>query len=88
MSRASTMSTMGQQLSQSIGIGLAAVLLRLFMARAHATQLTGAVVAPVFMVIGVLVRFDPSSPFRRRGPEWPAEAAHGVRRRPFGVPDR
>jgi EmrB/QacA subfamily drug resistance transporter len=54
MSRASTMSTMGQQLSQSIGIGLAAVLLRVFMARAHATHLTGAVVAPVFMVIGLL----------------------------------
>jgi len=54
MSRASTMSTMGQQLSQSIGIGLAAVLLRLFMARAHATHLTGAVVAPVFIVIGLL----------------------------------
>ena len=54
MSRASTMSTMGQQLSQSIGIGLAAVLLRLFMARAHATRLTGDVVAPVFIVIGLL----------------------------------
>jgi EmrB/QacA subfamily drug resistance transporter len=54
MSRASTMSTMGQQLSQSIGIGLAAVLLRLFMARAHATHLTAGVVAPVFIVIGFL----------------------------------
>ncbi|HSZ52822.1 MAG TPA: MFS transporter [Caulobacteraceae bacterium] len=54
MSRASTMSTMGQQLSQSIGIGLAAVLLRLFMSRAHVTHLTGDVVAPVFIVIGLL----------------------------------
>jgi len=54
MSRASTLSTMGQQLSQSIGIGLAAVLLRLFMSRAHATRLTGDVVAPVFIVIGLL----------------------------------
>jgi hypothetical protein len=54
MSRASTLSTMGQQLSQSIGIGLAAVLLRLFLARSHASHLTAAVIAPVFLAIGGL----------------------------------
>jgi EmrB/QacA subfamily drug resistance transporter len=54
MSRASTMSTMGQQLSQSIGIGLAAVLLRLFLAHSHASHLTAAVIAPVFLAIGAL----------------------------------
>jgi EmrB/QacA subfamily drug resistance transporter len=52
MSRASTLSTMGQQLSQSIGIGLAAVLLRLFMAQSHATRLTAGVIAPVYLTIG------------------------------------
>jgi EmrB/QacA subfamily drug resistance transporter len=54
MSRASTMSTMGQQLSQSIGIGLAAVLLRFFMGHAHTGRLTAGVIAPVYVVIGVL----------------------------------
>ena len=52
MSRASTMSTMGQQLSQSIGIGLAAMLLRLFLAHAHTTRLTAATISPAFIVIG------------------------------------
>jgi EmrB/QacA subfamily drug resistance transporter len=54
MSRASTLSTMGQQLSQSIGIGLAALLLRLFKAQTHATHLTAAVISPAFLVIGFL----------------------------------
>ena len=54
MSRASTMSTMGQQLSQSIGIGLAAMLLRVFRARAHATHLTAAAISPTFIVIGFI----------------------------------
>jgi Na+/melibiose symporter-like transporter len=40
MSRASTMSTMGQQLAQSIGVGLAATLLRLTMVHAHTGRLT------------------------------------------------
>ena len=35
MSRASTMSTMGQQLAQSFGIGMAAMLLHLFAARCN-----------------------------------------------------
>ncbi len=54
MSRASTLSTMGQQLSQSIGIGLAALLLRLFRSHAQGAQLTAGVIAPVFVVIGFL----------------------------------
>jgi len=54
MSRASTMSTMGQQLSQSIGIGLAAVLLHLSLAHAHVRHLTAPIIAPAFIVIGVV----------------------------------
>ena len=46
MSRASTMSTMGQQLSQSIGIGMAAMLLHFSMVHAHATHLTAGIIAP------------------------------------------
>ena len=54
MSRASTMSTMGQQLSQSMGIGLAATLLRLMMANAHARSLSAATIAPAFVAIGLV----------------------------------
>ncbi len=54
MSRASTLSTMGQQLSQSIGIGLAAMLLRVFRAQAHTARLTAAAISPAFLVIGVI----------------------------------
>ncbi|MHB8529693.1 MAG: MFS transporter [Caulobacteraceae bacterium] len=54
MSRASTMSTMGQQLSQSIGIGMAAMLLHFSLVHAHARQLTAATVAPVFWIIGAV----------------------------------
>ncbi len=54
MSRASTMSTMGQQLSQSIGIGMAATLLHLSLVQAHATRLTAGIIAPTFWVIGAV----------------------------------
>jgi EmrB/QacA subfamily drug resistance transporter len=54
MSRASTMSTMGQQLAQSIGIGLSATLLRLIMAQAHTRHLTAATITPAFVVIGFI----------------------------------
>jgi EmrB/QacA subfamily drug resistance transporter len=54
MSRASTMSTMGQQLSQSIGIGMAAVLLHLSLKHAHTHHLTADIIAPTFIVIGVV----------------------------------
>ncbi len=46
MSRASTLSTMGQQLAQSIGIGLAATLLNLSLRQAHARHLTAATIGP------------------------------------------
>ena len=54
MSRASTMSTMGQQLSQTIGIGMAAMLLHLSLAHAHARHLTAQTIAPTFLVIGAV----------------------------------
>ncbi|HZZ88572.1 MAG TPA: hypothetical protein VFE13_09595, partial [Caulobacteraceae bacterium] len=52
MSRASTMSAMGQRLAQSIGIGFAAMLLRLFQGRAH--QVTVGTIAPAFLIIGAV----------------------------------
>lgn len=54
MSRASTMSSMFQQLNQSIGIGLAATLLHLFMTWSGQPQMTAGTIAPAFMVFGVL----------------------------------
>jgi EmrB/QacA subfamily drug resistance transporter len=52
MSRASTMSAMGQRLAQSIGIGFAATLLHFFQAGAHTRHVTAQVIAPDFLVIG------------------------------------
>ena len=54
MSRASTMSTMGQRLAQSIGIGFAATLLHLFQAHAHAKHVTAQVIDPAFVIIGAV----------------------------------
>jgi len=54
MSRATTMSTMGQQLSQSVGIGIAATLLRLIMINAHVRRLSADQLAPAFVVIGAV----------------------------------
>jgi EmrB/QacA subfamily drug resistance transporter len=54
MSRASTMSTMGQRLAQSIGIGFAATLLRIFQKNAHVTHLTVATITPAFLIIGAV----------------------------------
>ncbi len=51
MSRASTMSTMGQQLAQSMGIGMAATLLHASLVHAHAHHLTAAIIAPTFWII-------------------------------------
>lgn len=51
MSRASTLSSMGQQLSQSIGVGLAAVLLHASMQAQGADAITVGVVAPVFAIM-------------------------------------
>jgi EmrB/QacA subfamily drug resistance transporter len=52
MSRASTMSAMGQRLAQSIGIGFAATLLRLFQGSAH--KVTAATITPAFLIIGAV----------------------------------
>jgi EmrB/QacA subfamily drug resistance transporter len=54
MSRASTLSSIAQQLVQSIGIGLAATLLHVSMQAQGLTTLTVEVVAPIFLVIGAV----------------------------------
>jgi EmrB/QacA subfamily drug resistance transporter len=54
MSRASTLSTMFQQLSQTIGIGMAATLLHLSLSVHHAGRLTAPIIAPAFIVVGVV----------------------------------
>lgn len=54
MSRASTTSSMVQQLVQSIGIGLAAGLMHAFMVARGEDQLTAAAVSPAFVVVGVV----------------------------------
>jgi EmrB/QacA subfamily drug resistance transporter len=54
MSRASSLSSMGQQLSQSIGIGLAAMLLSSLRTLHGSTTLQAADVSPVFAIIGAL----------------------------------
>jgi EmrB/QacA subfamily drug resistance transporter len=54
MSRASTLSSMAQQLVQSIGIGLAATLLHFSMQANGTPDLTVGVVAPIFLVVGAV----------------------------------
>jgi EmrB/QacA subfamily drug resistance transporter len=54
MSRASTTSSMAQQLVQSVGIGLAAMLLHFMMLAKHETRLTWDAVSPAFGIIGVV----------------------------------
>ena len=54
MSRASTMSSMGQQLVQSIGVGLAALLLHTFMVMHGETKLEVHSIYPAFLIIGML----------------------------------
>ena len=54
MSRATTMSSMSQQLVQSIGIGLAALLLHATMQLRGETRITVDAVAPVFVIIGLI----------------------------------
>ncbi len=54
MSRASTTSSMMQQLVQSIGIGLAATLMHFFMVSRHETHLTAGAISPAFIVIGLI----------------------------------
>ncbi|HEY2661895.1 MAG TPA: DHA2 family efflux MFS transporter permease subunit [Caulobacteraceae bacterium] len=52
MSRASSLSSMGQQLSQSLGIGLAALLLASIRNLHHSPHLQAADVSPTFVVVG------------------------------------
>ncbi|MBR7620439.1 MFS transporter [Phenylobacterium sp. 20VBR1] len=54
MSRASTTSSMAQQLVQSIGIGLAALLLHMLMVSKGQTHMTAATIAPAFVIIGAI----------------------------------
>jgi EmrB/QacA subfamily drug resistance transporter len=54
MSRASTMSAMGQRLAQSIGVGFAAVLLGFFESGARTRHVTAAMIDPVFLIIGAV----------------------------------
>jgi EmrB/QacA subfamily drug resistance transporter len=52
MSRASTLSTMAQQLSQTMGIGLAATFLHMSLVAHHAHRLTAPIIAPAFIGVG------------------------------------
>ena len=54
MSRASSLASMIQQLSQSIGVGLAAILLHATLAMHHTKVLTPGVIAPAFGVIALI----------------------------------
>jgi EmrB/QacA subfamily drug resistance transporter len=54
MSRATTTSSMVQQLVQSVGIGLSASLLHLLMTLQGATRMTPEVVAPAFVILGLV----------------------------------
>ena len=54
MSRASTMSAMGQRLAQSIGIGFAATMLHFLQGHFHARHVTAQVIDPAFIIIGVV----------------------------------
>ena len=78
MSRASTLSTMGQQISQSIGIGMAALLSHFFLVNAHAAQLSAPTIAPAFVVIGLVSLV--SLAFFVRLPSNAGEGLHGAPR--------
>ena len=54
MSRASTLSTMAQQLSQSMGIGMAAMFLHLSMVAHHAQRLTADIIGPAYIAVGLV----------------------------------
>jgi predicted MFS family arabinose efflux permease len=54
MSRASSLSSMGQQLSQAIGVGLAAFTLHVTLRVSGTDVLTAANVSPAFIVIGTI----------------------------------
>jgi len=54
MSRASTTSSMVQQLVQSIGAGMAATLLHMLMLAHHQTTITAQTIAPAFVIMGAV----------------------------------
>ena len=54
MSRASTLSTMAQQLSQSMGIGMAATFLHVSMVAQHAQRLTADIIGPAYIAVGLV----------------------------------
>jgi drug/metabolite transporter (DMT)-like permease len=54
MSRASSLSSMGQQLAQAIGVGIAAITLHLTLQFSGSSALTAAKVSPAFVVIGLM----------------------------------
>jgi EmrB/QacA subfamily drug resistance transporter len=77
MSRASTMSTMAQQLSQSIGIGMAATFLHVSLIANHAHRLTAPIIAPTFIVVGAVTLI--SMLFFAPLPADAGEALHGLK---------
>jgi EmrB/QacA subfamily drug resistance transporter len=54
MSRASTLSTMAQQLCQSIGIGLAATFLHVSLIAHHARHLTADIIGPAYVAVALV----------------------------------
>ena len=76
MSRASTMSTMGQQLSQTMGVALAATLLHLSLAHSKTHHLTAALITPTFLAIGGVALI--SALFFVTLPKGAGEGLHGA----------
>ena len=54
MSRASSLASMFQQLAQSLGVGLAAMLIHYTLAWRHSAKLTAADITPAFAIVAVL----------------------------------
>lgn len=54
MSRASSLSSMGQQLSQAVGVALAALALNVTLNLSGSARLTAATISPAFVVIGMI----------------------------------
>lgn len=54
MSRASSLSSMFQQLAQSLGVGLAALLVHETMSLEHQTRITAAAISPSFLIVALL----------------------------------
>jgi hypothetical protein len=54
MSGASSLSSVGQQLSQAIGVALAAFVLYVMQRNSHTQQITATDIAPAFIVVGLL----------------------------------